>query len=101
MNYVYLRIYLTGVAVLKKMAGAPVPFVVENSMSGQKPPHDCCNGNRTGFYQQMKMIGDKGPCQTAGFSSLNNCPEPVQKIIAVCVVFKDFGPLNSPHYDVM
>ena len=90
-----------GACSLKKWAIPSMPFIEKSRVAGQQSPHNGCNRDITGFYQQMKMAGKKRPCKTAGFGFLYNLPEPVQKIIAIWPAFKNLRLFNSPYDDVL
>jgi len=49
----------------------------------------------------MKMVGYQRPRKTSGLGLLNNCPKPLQKVVPVCVVFKNIRPFNPADNDVM
>jgi len=53
------------ISILKKMPGAAVSFVEITRMSGQQASHNGCDGNPSGFQQQMSVVGYQCPCIAA------------------------------------
>jgi hypothetical protein len=87
--------YLTGVAVLEKMAVAAVPAIETDRISGEKTPHYCGNRHIGGSQEQVKVIGYQWLGKTGCFGFGKDASMPIDKIISVNIIFENFFAFDA------
>ena len=65
------------VSILKKMADSFMTTIKIYRMTGEQSPHNRSHRQHTGSKQQVKMIGNKRPCETGGMGIDQYLTEPV------------------------
>lgn len=70
-------------------------------VSGEKAAHQRGDGHQTCFQEKMRVIGEKGPCKTAGLGPGNEVGETIHEILSVRVVAKYLSAFISSDDDVV
>jgi hypothetical protein len=87
--------YLTGVAVLEKMAVAVVPAIETDRISGEKTPHYCGNRHIGGFQEQVKVIRYQSPGKTGCFGFGKDASKPMDKVISVKIILENLFAFDA------
>ena len=89
------------IAILKEMPAAAIAAVVASGVAGQQATHYRSDGNAAGAQQKLKMVGDQSSGKAAGIGFFNNSAQPVDKIVSVTIVGKDFTAFGTADDDVV
>jgi hypothetical protein len=55
------------IPVLEEMAGATVPEVEGHCVTGEKSPHESCQGGLARTQEKVDMVVEQRPGETVGF----------------------------------
>ena len=85
------------IAVLKKLAAAPMSAIKSHGITGQQPAHDRGKGSVSAAQQQVKMVRYQGPGKTSRVGFRQHLAQPCQKITPIDVVLEYFPAFDTSY----
>ncbi len=89
------------IAVLEEVAGACVPSVEADGITGQEPGHYLRQGDFPRAEEQVDMVRKESPCVAPCVAFRKESTASPEKVASICNARKNRAPFDSPDDDVM